>query len=68
MNPEEFKSANTIPLEFDQAMQGRGFIKIVPPPIKAIRDNTVYTYYVALTSGGSPTHKIQFQNGILITP
>jgi len=60
---EALKSAFSIPLEVDQALTGRGFLKI-PVTVKPLVGSN--DYYVATSNGGSPTTKITISNGLQI--
>lgn len=57
---ELLKNASTFPLEVQQALIGRGFIK-------APQTTFTGSFYVAASSGGSPTHKVTVSNGVIIS-
>jgi hypothetical protein len=60
------ESGNTLPLKLDQALTGRGYVKnsaAVTALTKALPGTNIF--YVSSTSGGSPTVKLTFINGIL---
>lgn len=63
---KNLQSANTLPINIERALTGRGFVKIKPPVNKNIVQvpNTA-TAWVASSSGGTTTTKLIFTDGIL---
>ncbi len=81
---EMLMSSNTIPIQVDQAFQGRGFakstqlstlatllalsgiVKVTAGALSGIA-GVSGSFYVANSSGGSPTHLVTVTNGVIVS-